>query len=594
MKTNRPALDTDLVMMSVYNIASNDLVPFLGSKPPKLDSSSLSKYREGFKELETHKWSDPLRFKAKYQLSTLAKRYIFRPEARNAKQLEKKAYTAFLDTQTRISAPRGDYHPATMRVLGVARGIIRDILGKYDPVEHAFYSRFGKRAAVGLTYLDSYLDKRVEVLTGSATHLNWFSKWIVQQDDILQRACKKSPLLETNRLSLTTVPKTWNKLRTILKNTVVGGFYTAGLGDLCVAKLKSSGYNLARRPDKHRAWLPEYSRTLSHVTADLSAASDSFTWSLMNRLFPRDWYRALRSGAIRDVEVGGRVIQLQSFMTMGMGFTFPCQTIAFLALLRSIRRLTGTRGRVSVFGDDLIYPRAMHHYVVKVLTDLDFLINEDKTFHDIPFRESCGADFYDGTDVRPYQPDGSHEVLFGLRALAHLYKVYNGLQQRWTEDQLPATFAYLRLQILRFTEEIHQVPDDYPEYSGIQTAAVRNEAPFLQPLLDPNGSGLVRCLSFKARLRKVPVQIIYLWDSLRAATRGSEVEFDFATNFQHFSDRTTLIWRRVKKKLRHVRKGRPPYRRVLSPFVTEKGFTPQYCEEVAIDHRFVIESKVTV
>lgn len=594
MKTAEPALNTDRLILDVFNLASNDLAPLTGVGSPRVVTlENLSEYREGFPEYIPQKWSDPMVFKAKYQLNTMLKRYITKPECVNQGTLVKKAFTAFLDTQVRISAPREELSTRSFLVCREARRIIRGILGPYSMEEHMNKGRFGKRAAVGVSYRKSYLDVRVQHLTGSTHHLNWFRKDVISKDDILRRVCKRSSYNETDHLSLTTVPKTWNKLRTILKNTVVGGFYTAGLGDLIVQKLKDYNYSLSRRQELHRHVVASYSRDLSHVTADLSSASDSFSWSLMNRLFPRDWYNALKFGAIRKVRVGSRMVQLQSFMTMGLGFTFPCQTLAFYAILKAIQSLLGKRyGTVSVFGDDLIYPSYMHRFVVSTLVELGFLLNEEKTFVTTPFRESCGADYYDGVDVRPFQPEGACEELSGLRAAAYLYKVYNGLTLRWGEDVLKSTLAYLRARILCFTKGgIHQVPCDYPAYSGIHTGVVKTEDTFLQPTLDENGSGLVQCLSFKSRLREVPVelylQLCYFWDSLRSLSKNVEVD-EFNQLFDDSTDSTVLIWRRVKRK-RSTKKGPPVWKDLWLPHVSRKGANLRVSEEVKVDHRFVID-----
>lgn len=593
MKTEYSAvLDTDDLMFSVFNLASNDLMHLIGSNTPYLSQENLPDYRAGFPELSAVKWSDPMRYKAKYQLRTLLKRYITKPEKMHSKTLVIKAYEAFVDTQERISAPRKDIRLSSYYVCQRARRIIRDILGPYDPDEHLAYCRFGKRAAVGLGYRTSYLDARIRVLTGSRHHLQWFRNEVAEKDHLLRSFAKSDSEVETQRLSLTTVPKAWDKLRTILKNTVVGGFYSAGLGDLIVAKLKEDGYNLNRRQEKHRAKVKDYSKNLTHVTADLSAASDSFSWSLMNRLFPRDWYVALKYGAIRNCTVGSRTIQLQSFMTMGVGFTFPCQTLAFYAILRAVHELLGlSYGFVSVFGDDLIYPKRMHSAVVAVLTDLGFLLNKEKTFVTTPFRESCGADFYDGVDVRPFQPEGSHEVLSGLHAVSYLYQVYNGLACRWQETDLPTVFNYLRTLLLKFTEKLHQVPVDYPSYSGIQTDVVRLSSDYLRPTIDGNGSGLVQCLSYRYRLREVPFVLPYLWDHLRVSSRDVE-DLEITLKYLDPVDSTTLIW--VPKKCRKSQRFGPPlYVKRLIPHVNTKGSAPRISEKVVVDHRFVVdESKI--
>jgi hypothetical protein len=157
-------------------------------------------------------------------------------------------------------------------------------------------------------------------------------------------------------------------------------------------------------------------------------------------------------------------------MAMGIGFTFPLQTLLFYAIVSAICKLTKTTGTVSVYGDDLIYPMRIHPYVEKVFTDLGFQLNNDKTFADTDFRESCGGDFFRGVDVRPFSPEGSHQNLSGRKYEAFVYQIMNGLQERWQCESLPKTFAFLEKEVLRVTPLIKQVPFSYPDTSGFRVA----------------------------------------------------------------------------------------------------------------------------
>lgn len=580
MKVNRQqqGVDTDTIIKTVYYKMSLDLAYLPGIKAKhwvRGDSYPLAKY------------SDPYVYKAKYQLNTLLKRYVTKDEVQNVEVNKKKAFESFKATQERLAVPRA-LKSSSLIVVQAARKIIKDLLGKYDRDTHAYCSRFGRRAAVGLNYRDSYLDERVRTLTGSPDHVQWFRDSVVGKDDLLCRSLSRG-YSEIQTLTLSDVPKTWDKRRTILKNTVIGGFHSAGLGEYMVKRLRDNGINLSRVSEKHANVIKTYSRDLSHVTADLSSASDSFTTELVNRLFPRSWFNAMRQGRIRYVEIDGKVYYCPTFMTMGIGFTFPAQTIAFRSILKAISDLTGIRGSISVFGDDLIYPTKMHPYVRVVLEDLGFILNEDKTFVTTPFRESCGADFYDGVAVRPFQPEGQHEVLDGMQLLAHLYKLYNGLHTRWSEVELPETFAYLKRKMLLKTEFLHQVPEDFPVTSGIQKRCVSFDPDFLQPRRCVHGSYIFQCLSHKLRLREVPFQTPYLWEFLRVkellAWRKIDIGNDIVDTGEVLDDRFTdptdsavLTW--VWRKRRVSRHGRAPiWKWRLVPHVSEKGSTPIYAED---------------
>jgi hypothetical protein len=57
---------------------------------------------------------------------------------------------------------------------------------------------------------------------------------------------------------------------------------------------------------------------------------------------------------------------------------------------------------VSVYGDDIIIPTYAYEHLIQLLTALGFVINRDKSFGTGAFRESCGADYYYGINVRPF------------------------------------------------------------------------------------------------------------------------------------------------------------------------------------------------
>lgn len=100
-------------------------------------------------------------------------------------------------------------------------------------------------------------------------------------------------------------------------------------------------------------------------------------------------------------------IQLHKLAGMGSGLTFPLMAlIIHLACCTRISRRTGipykqVMPRVYVYGDDLIFPREWRSYVEEGLTLANLRVNTQKSFSRGFFRESCGADYYFGTDVTP-------------------------------------------------------------------------------------------------------------------------------------------------------------------------------------------------
>jgi len=146
----------------------------------------------------------------------------------------------------------------------------------------------------------------------------------------------------------------------------------------------------------------------SVATLDLSEASDRVHLEVVERLLSRwphllDYVLATRS---EQADLDGQVIQLSKFASMGSALTFPLEAIVFTTLasmgvfgLRSPASPARLRGIVSVYGDDIIIPVDSVGDVVVNLTAFGFKVNEHKSFWTGRFRESCGREYYDGTDV---------------------------------------------------------------------------------------------------------------------------------------------------------------------------------------------------
>lgn len=508
--------------------------------------------------------SPPYMFKCLYQCEAFFKRYIFERDASASLNLSQKAVTSFLKYQEDISRPRQCYKLSTCSIIRKARSIVKEILGPYDEDEVIDNAMFGKRANVNVPYTDSYLDRKVEVLTGSTEHIRWFSQTIIPRDKILADSLSeigKTDLTPeyVETLKLVTVPKAYDTERTIMPNTVIGAFHSEGLGRCIEQKLREHGLDIRRLQERHSRLVKKYSINRSHVTADLKRASDWFSSATVNMLVPRKWFNALKLGRISQVEYSNQRYYCHSFMAMGIGYTFPLQTLLFYALLKAIAELTRVEGLISVYGDDLIYPRKMHAYVVRVFDDLGIILNKDKTFVETHFRESCGSDYYKGVDVRPYRPQWVGGRLGVIRYEAFLYKLYNGLQRRWLDVEIPRTFYLLRREIAAVAGRINQVPMSYPDFSGVKVDAPKRatvQYPW-SPVYWNRGVYNFRFLEeYSASDRIVRIVYPYYWFSLRQLTklRGSDYRLEgpairtLSGEYESPFDQPTLKWQAVGTK----------------------------------------------
>jgi len=151
----------------------------------------------------------------------------------------------------------------------------------------------------------------------------------------------------------------------------------------------------------------------AYATLDLSEASDRVSNQLVRLMTTRyPWVtRAFDASRSRKADVPGfGVLRLAKFASMGSALTFPVEAMVFLTLvLLGVERescvplskeaLSGLRGQVRVFGDDLIVPKEYVQSVIKTLTTFGLVVNLNKSFWTGKFRESCGGDYYDGEDV---------------------------------------------------------------------------------------------------------------------------------------------------------------------------------------------------
>lgn len=146
---------------------------------------------------------------------------------------------------------------------------------------------------------------------------------------------------------------------------------------------------------------------LDIATIDLSSASDSISTELVRWFLPADWYTLLDTLRSKMYTLDGGLTfdGYHKFSSMGNAFTFPLESVIFMAVARGAARVAGysdtVLDQVRVYGDDIIVPWQCAGLVIEVLNFLGFKTNPDKTFVFGPFRETCGVDLLNGIDIRP-------------------------------------------------------------------------------------------------------------------------------------------------------------------------------------------------
>lgn len=197
----------------------------------------------------------------------------------------------------------------------------------------------------------------------------------------------------TNRVEL--VPKNWKTDRTIACEPE--GNLPLQLAFDKYAKRRMRRFGIDLRDQSANMKLARHASIHDdYVTVDFSKASDTISYNAVLLVFPEEWFSFLakvRTPAYRGVFGEGVYAK---FSSMGNGSTFAIETLMFAAACRAV----GSRDFL-VYGDDVIIEKEFYSEFLELTRFLGFTINEDKSFAEGPFRESCGGDYFDGIDVTP-------------------------------------------------------------------------------------------------------------------------------------------------------------------------------------------------
>ena len=191
------------------------------------------------------------------------------------------------------------------------------------------------------------------------------------------------------------------------------------------------------------------------ATLDLSEASDRVSNQhvralLSNHPHLRGAVEACRS---RKADVPGHgVIRLAKFASMGSALCFPVEAMVFLTIIfASIGRelnmpvtrklISSFRGKVRVYGDDIIVPVDMMEPVAAGLEAFGLRVNSSKSFGTGRFRESCGGDYYEGVWITPVRV----RSLFPrqLTQVTEIVSTVSLRNQLWETQLYPQAVAWL-------------------------------------------------------------------------------------------------------------------------------------------------------
>jgi len=149
------------------------------------------------------------------------------------------------------------------------------------------------------------------------------------------------------------------------------------------------------------------------ATLDLSDASDMVSNQLVRSMLAGhpSLLRAVDATRTRTADVPGHGVQrLAKFASMGSALCFPMEAMVFCTIIfvylrrvyptvawRSIK--DAALGMVRVYGDDIIIPVEHAQGVSDLLEAFGLKVNRTKSFWTGKFRESCGKEYFAGSDV---------------------------------------------------------------------------------------------------------------------------------------------------------------------------------------------------
>lgn len=408
-------------------------------------SGEYSKLLTTADSLSTQKYGDMTEHFVINQFAMLIRKYPWNPKVVNTDP-RGEAIRSFLKSERRCNLLNRKFdlydklRSPNELILSRMRSAIRYIIGDAPSLEKVVANMaFGSGASIGVHGNATHLQKKLTVSKFSCSPgaLSYayrgmcFDPFLrdflfevnngiacIDHSAAKARLMDKCEFLSYNKVSF--VPKTAKTFRAIAVEPLLNGYVQKGIDTVLRSCLRRIGINLSdQSKNQQLARLGSIDDSEeSFCTIDLSSASDNISTGVVKNLLPEAWFRLLDETRSKEFLLDGVVTRYEKFCSMGNGFCFPLETLIFVSVCLACG--CGTAGTdFSVYGDDIIVRRKYATQVLASLRMLGFVPNARKTFVEGPFRESCGADWFQGVDVRPYILDEK------LDSLQSLFKFLN-------------------------------------------------------------------------------------------------------------------------------------------------------------------------
>lgn len=381
--------------------------------------------------IEAEWFDDPVIFYRAYQATKLLTKADFLPTSYDRRKVAlgrfESAEAQCFSTNRKwrswyVDGTASPPYPAD-RIISMTKRNIQHILGRFPVEQLKEHCRWGPGATTSIRNpRTSVYEKYLEPVTGSGRCLTLFSSFVSETP--LWAAFQRQFYCVSEGNKVVFVPKNAKTERSIAVEPSFDSYVQQGIGRLMRKRLLLNGVDLSTQ--KTNQDLARYGSLTGRVaTIDLSMASDTVAKIVVEELFPADWLVAMNASRSTHWRLGGRIEPYSKFSSMGNGYTFEMETLIFYSTAKAVADYLGLPWwEVNAFGDDITIGTEGIELLTLVLSAMGFTINTSKSYSSGVFRESCGKDYFNGTNVRPYF------VGSVLRDVRELIKFHNGLSFR--------------------------------------------------------------------------------------------------------------------------------------------------------------------
>ena len=273
------------------------------------------------------------------------------------------------------------------------------VLGEFDPDEWVDLSNWGPGSTLDTTGVDVGSVKKFRSETGTTRALFDLMKDFYA---ILYPTWDLSNQQIREGNKIVTVPKNSKTDRTIAIEPGLNIWFQLGIGKMIRRRLRRVGINLNSQ-ERNQQLSRVGSKTNHLASVDFSMASDTISVATVEALLPPRWFTVMNILRSKSGRLGKDLIKYEKFSSMGNGFTFELETLIFYAIAVACCEACGdNRSEVSVYGDDVIIPQGSFSLFQRACSFYGFTVNNQKSFSDGPFRESCGTYWFGGISCKPF------------------------------------------------------------------------------------------------------------------------------------------------------------------------------------------------